>query len=67
MQSSDAADIGLHKLKLVVFYESTPDNKSIREFDVDIKEFCFPDSVDVNSQFSLFPVNYVVGETLVAT
>ena len=67
VQTSDAADIGLHTLRLVVYYSSTPDNKSTRDFDVDIVEFCFPSFINVNSQFNPITVNYVVGQPLEAT
>ena len=67
VQTSDVADIGIHTLRLVVFYDSTPDIKTTRDFDVDIAEFCFPSFIDVNSQFDPITVNYVVGQPLEAT
>ena len=51
------------KLRLVVYYTNSEDKPFFRDFTIEIRDYCFPDQVTINSNFVAPSISYTVNDT----
>lgn len=62
IQTGDLAQVGVHNLKLTVFYLEYMHMYAVKEFAVDIVAECVPTSVTKTTVFSPSQLTYTVGD-----